>query len=134
MTDHALSQQSPTTNHADVVERYIASWNETDPARRLTLIAETFTPDTRYVDPLMQGGGFDGLDAMVRAVQTQFPAFRFSLSRPVETVGDHVRFSWQLGPVGMPGVVEGTDFARVAADGRLAEIHGFLDRVPESSA
>ncbi|HEU4643608.1 MAG TPA: nuclear transport factor 2 family protein [Gemmatimonadaceae bacterium] len=122
------------STHADLIDRYIACWNETETDRRHALIAETFTPEASYVDPLMRGDGHQGLDALVQGVQQRFPGFRFALTRPVETVQDHVRFSWSLGPGEGPTLIEGTDFARVATDGRLAEIRGFLDRVPEGAA
>ena len=36
-----------------VIDRYIAIWNETDPARRRDLIARTWSEDASYLDPLM---------------------------------------------------------------------------------
>src|SRR4051794_10587510 len=36
-----------------VVDRYIAIWNETDPARRRDLVGQTWTDDATYVDPLV---------------------------------------------------------------------------------
>lgn len=121
------------TDHTSLIERYIASWNETDAAARRRLIAETFTADASYVDPLMQESGHDGIGRLIDGVQAQFPGFRFALTRPVDSVADHVRFSWQLGPSGGEGLIEGTDFARVTDD-RLALVRGFLDRVPETAA
>ena len=44
--------------------------------------------------------------------------------------GDRLRFSWDFGPEGGEAVVQGTDFAVLAADGRLRMVTGFLDRVP----
>ena len=43
--------------------------------------------------------------------------------------GDHVRFSWGLGPEGADSPIKGTDFA-VVRDGRIRSITGFLDQVP----
>jgi hypothetical protein len=43
--------------------------------------------------------------------------------------GDHVRFSWGLGPDGVDSPIKGTDYA-VVRDGRIASITGFLDQVP----
>lgn len=121
------------TDHTALVAQYIACWNETDEARRRALVAATFADDVRYTDPLMQGTGREALDGLIRGAQAQFPGFRFALTRAPERVDDHVRFSWQLGPAGAPGFVEGTDFARIAPDGRLASVHGFLDRVPSGA-
>jgi hypothetical protein len=120
-------------DNADLVDRYLASWNETDADRRRALIAETFTPDVRYVDPMMRGDGHGGIDALADGVHAKFPGFRFTLARAVESVDDHVRFSWHLGPAEAPDLIEGTDVARISG-GRFAAIHGFLDRVPASVA
>jgi hypothetical protein len=43
--------------------------------------------------------------------------------------GDHVRFSWGLGPDGADSPIKCTDIAEVQ-DGRIWSITGFLDQVP----
>jgi hypothetical protein len=45
-----------------LIDNYIAVWNEGDPARRRALIAQTWTEDASYVDPMMTGAGLDGID------------------------------------------------------------------------
>jgi hypothetical protein len=45
-----------------VVERYLAVWNETDTTRRRDLVAETWTHDASYTDPLMQRDGHVDID------------------------------------------------------------------------
>ena len=39
----------------DLIDRYIATWNETDGGRRRDLIAATWTDGASYLDPLLQG-------------------------------------------------------------------------------
>jgi hypothetical protein len=112
-----------------LAEDYIALWNETDQKRRLALLADTWTTDASYVDPLMQGTGHREIDGLIAAVQAKFPAFRFALAKGADGVGDHVRFSWGLGPKGSDAVIKGTDF--VLRDGdRIKSVTGFLDQVP----
>ena len=53
----------------EVVDRYIGTWNETDPAKRRELIGRTWTEDGTYLDPLMAGEGQEEIDAMIEAVQ-----------------------------------------------------------------
>ena len=113
----------------DLVDRYIAIWNDTDAASRRALIARTWTENARYVDPLMAGDGHGGIDTMIAGVQQRFPDFRFSLLGKPDAHGEHLRFSWALGPQGGEAVVKGTDFA-VVRDGRLQAVTGFLDQVP----
>lgn len=114
-----------------LADRYLAAWNETDAGRRRELIGRTWTASAVYVDPLMRGDGHAGIDAMIAAVQTRFPGFRFTRVTPVDAHGPHLRFTWELGPVGEAALVVGTDFATVGADGRLQTMTGFIDRAPE---
>ena len=45
-----------------IAENYIALWNETDRLRRTNLLAEFWTEDAIYVDPLMRGEGHREID------------------------------------------------------------------------
>jgi SnoaL-like domain len=116
------------TNINTVVDTYIASWNETDPARRRELVGATFADDGSYLDPLMSGAGADEISAMIGAAQAQFPGHRFELSFGPDAHNDVVRFAWTL--VGDNGAVaRGVDFATVSSDGRLRNVTGFLETV-----
>jgi SnoaL-like domain len=112
-----------------LADRYIAMWNETDGQRRRGLIAETWTETGRYRDPMLAGDGPDGIDAMVAAVQTQYPAHRFHRTGPVDAHNQALRFTWELREEGEPPFVVGLDVGEVAADGRLQSITGFFDQV-----
>ena len=112
-----------------IASSYIALWNERTPSRRREMLATSWTADASYVDPLMRGDGHDGVDALIAGVQERFPDFRFTLIGQPNGYGDHLRFSWGLGPDGADGPIKGTDFA-VLKDGRIRSITGFLDQVP----
>ena len=112
-----------------LVDRYIAMWNEPDTAQRQALIARIWADDAQYVDPAAQGVGHAGIDAMVQAVQGQFPGHRFRRTGPLDSHNDRVRFGWELAPEAGAPIVQGTDFGIVAPDGRLAMITGFFDSV-----
>ncbi|MFT3692501.1 MAG: alpha/beta fold hydrolase [Kofleriaceae bacterium] len=107
----------------NIVDRYLATWNETDPTRRAALLAQTFTPDARYVDPLAAVAGHDQLSALIGAVQAKFPGLAFTQRGGVDTHNNLARFSWSLGPAG------GTDIVTLDGD-RIANVVGFLDHVP----
>jgi len=117
------------TDHTTIAHRYIELWNERTPSRRREILASDWTADARYVDPIMSGDGHDGVDALIAGVQQRFPDFRFQLLGRADGFGDHVRFSWGLGPDGADAPIKGTDFA-VLSDGRIRSITGFLDQVP----
>jgi len=112
-----------------LADRYIAAWNETDPARRQALIAALWTEDASFVDPVLQGDGHAGIDTVIASVQGRFPGFRFNLIGQPDAFGDYLRLSWGLGPDGADAPVKGTDFMALR-DGRLASVTGFFDQVP----
>jgi hypothetical protein len=117
------------TDHATIARRYIEFWNERTPSRRREMLSENWTSDARYIDPLMSGDGHEGVDALIAGVQQKFPDFKFKLLGNPNGFGDHVRFSWGLGPDGVDSSIKGTDFA-VLKEGRIRSITGFLDQVP----
>lgn len=118
------------SNYTDLVDRYVAIWNETDAGRRRDLIARTWTGDALYVDPMMRGDGPSGIDAMIAAVQERYPGLKIRLAGKIDSHNDRLRFGWELAPEGGPAVAAGIDFAVVASDQRLSSVTGFIDRMP----
>ena len=113
-----------------VVQRYLAAWNETDPARRRAAVEKAFAADVRYVDPLAAVEGHAALDGLIGAVQGQFPGLVFSPGGPVDGHHDQARFTWHLGPAGEEPVVVGFDVAELGPDGRIRTVLGFIDQAP----
>jgi hypothetical protein len=112
-----------------IIDAYVASWNETDPAKRKSALAASCATDARYRDPVMVSDGQAGLDAMLAGVQAKFPGFVLRRISKVDSHNDAVRFAWSLGPVSGPSVAEGVDFATLSSDGKLANIVGFIDKM-----
>jgi len=113
----------------ELVDRYIAVWNETDGEKRRALIARTFTEGTHFADPLQACEGRSGIETLVTCVQGKFPDHRFRRAGAVDACRDHIRFRWVLVPAGGDVFAEGTDFAQVV-EGRLHRVTGFFDRLP----
>jgi hypothetical protein len=117
------------SDHLQLPSRYIALWNEADAKQRRRLLTEYWAEDATYADPLEQRAGHAEIDALIGAVQQRFPGFRFALDGHVDGHGNHLRFSWTLGPEGGQPVVKGTDFALVES-GRFKAVTGFIDQAP----
>jgi hypothetical protein len=117
-------------NTTAIVDRYIAIWNEIEPNRRRALIAETWTENCRYDDPVLSAEGRDGIEAMVGGFQQQFPGLIFVHTGEIEAHHDRLRFSWDLLAPDGGRVAAGTDVAVVAEDGRLRDVAGFFDQAP----
>jgi hypothetical protein len=115
----------------EIVERYLAAWNETDAVKRRSLVDGVWAADARYTDPLADAHGRAEIDGLIGAVQQQFPGFVFALGGAVDAHHDQARFSWHLGPAGAAEpVVIGFDVAILDGDGQIRSVYGFLDKVP----
>lgn len=117
------------TDADEIAERYLALWNEPDPARRSALLEAHWCEDACYVDPLASARGREAIAALVGAVRDRFPGCRFALAGSADGYGERLRFSWTLGPPADPEAVKGTDFV-LLEQGRLKTVTGFLDKVP----
>jgi ketosteroid isomerase-like protein len=117
---------------SDLIERYLACWNETDAAARRSLVEQTFADEATYTDPLADVRGHDQIEATIAAVQQQFPRFVFTAGRAADQHHRQARFGWGLGPDGAEPLVEGFDVVVLDDDGRITAVLGFLDKVPSA--
>lgn len=114
----------------EIVEKYLAAWNEKDVTRRRAAVAALFTEHCEYTDPLAAVQGPAAIEQLIASVQKQLPGFKFSLAGKVDAHHDQARFSWHAAPEGArEPVVIGFDVLRLEA-GRIQNVLGFLDRVP----
>jgi hypothetical protein len=107
------------------VDTYLATWNETDAAKRATLIGASLAADLWYRDPMLEADGLEAYDGMIAAVQAQMPGLVMTRTSPIDAHRDLVRFNWALGAPGADPVFAGVDVAKYDADGKLHRIIGF---------
>ncbi|MDI6104255.1 nuclear transport factor 2 family protein [Actinoplanes sp. NEAU-A12] len=121
------------SDFAGIVDDYLAVWNEPDADARAVRIAEMFAAEAAYTDPMAAVTGHEGISALIGGARAQFPGMVFSSGGTVDAHHDIARFTWHLAP---PGAVEplvvGFDVIRVDGAGRIADVLGFLDRVPQA--
>ena len=115
------------------VDTYLATWNETDAAKRATLIGASLAADLWYRDPMLEADGLEAYDGMIAAVQAQMPGLVMTRTSPIDAHRDLVRFNWALGAPGADPVFAGVDVAKYDADGKLHRIIGFAgDTIAEA--
>jgi hypothetical protein len=116
-----------------IVRRYVEIWNQPDGALRAKAAAELLTADCRFVDPIADVNGPDGLAAVIGGVHERFPGHRIRPLGEVDTHHDVLRFSWELVPDGGgEPVVIGTDVLTMTGDGQVGAVSGFFDKVPSA--
>jgi hypothetical protein len=118
----------------EAVANYIAAWNETDPARRKSIVARTWSDNGTYRDAHRDAAGHASISEMIGATQQQFPNYRFRLASGIEAHHNQLRFSWIAGGAPeAPLYFAGTDFAALTEDGRFHAVTGFTDAMPSLS-
>lgn len=117
------------SNLNELIDRYFAMWNETDSGRRRDLIAGVWAEDGRYRDPIQQGDGIDGINAMVGELQRQMPGCEVRRTGEIDAHHDCARFPWEVVAECGTVVADGIDVALVS-DGRLRLLAGFFDSGP----
>jgi hypothetical protein len=120
------------SNVNQLVENYIAAWNERDACARSEIIARTWTEDGGYLDPHRSGDGHDQISAMMATVHNAFdPKYRFRLKSTIDSYGDRIRFQWEAGGTeDAPLHFVGTDYGIISSDGRFKFVTGFSDEAP----
>lgn len=115
---------------AAVAERYVASFNETDPDRRRAAIESLYTADARYVDPHQDLTGPDEIEQFVAGTQARFPGVVFAVHGPVDEHHGVARFQWSATPAGAPEPAYIGFDVLVTEDPRVRRVYGFLDQAP----
>jgi SnoaL-like domain len=111
----------------EIVDRYIATFNEADADRRRAEISALYGAHGTYTDPHVELRGPEQIDAFIASTQERFPGYEFRLGGPIDAHHNQARFQWHAGPAGdsEPAYV-GFDVL-VTDDGRVRDVYGFLD-------
>jgi hypothetical protein len=131
---------------AQLVDDYVAVWNEPDPARRSTAVSRIWTEDALHllqppedvraaaavlrVTPVFQARGHAELEARVGRAYEEFVApgaFSFRSQGNGVRLADAVRFNWEM--VDRAGTVAavGLELLLLAADGRVRIDYQFIE-------
>ena len=108
-----------------VIDTYLAAWNEPDDDARAALVEAALGADLWYRDAMLEADGRDAFNAVLGAVQAQFPGLVMRRTSAVDAHHDLVRFNWAFGTPGEDPAVAGVDVAKFDADGKLHRIIGF---------
>ena len=116
---------------SDIVNIYVAAWNEPDEEKRRQLLEQAWTDEGTYTDPQSSAAGRDAVVALIGAFRQRFQGTRTELSSNVDEHHGLLRFAWSIVEPG-GSVMEGMDFGELAEDGRLRRIVGFFGPLSRS--
>lgn len=117
-------------NAQHLADRYVAVWNETDPAARRSAIAQLWRPDGHHYVKTLQVQGHDALEQRVtgsheKNVRNAGHVFR--AARNAQQLPGMVTFNWEmLKPATGEVVATGLEFLEVDGDGRIVADYQFI--------
>ncbi len=117
-----------TTN--EIVQAYVAAWNEGDEAKRRASLDRAWADDGRYTDPMADAPGRDALVALISQFQQQMPGASLAATSGTDLHHGRLRFGWKLTAPDGSTAMEGIDIGQLAEDGRLKSITGFFGPLP----
>ena len=120
--------RSQTENPAalpEVLQRYLAMWNEKDPDQ-VRRHLDTCVADTCWwVDPLHQHVGRDALEANVREFRATYPTAALGLGSNIDSHNGRHRYEWII-TVDDELVLRGFDVVTVDDEGLIDRVDGFF--------
>jgi uncharacterized protein len=111
--------------------RYIAVWNEPDPAARDATVGGLWSADAQACTSANEYRGVSAIAGRVAAAYEKFVAgegFVFKAARPAEAHHDGIRIHWEMVPAaGGDAVSGGVQFLLLDADGLVRFDYQFID-------
>jgi hypothetical protein len=147
MTETQAFFDNSSRSAAELAERYVALWNESDPDRRRRMIAELWTEDGSHIlqppqeireiaaraglgmTATLEARGYAEIEARATTAYDEWVASEGLSFRPrddVERLGDVVKFHWEA--IARDGEVfaVGLNFLVVGSDGRIVRDYTFV--------
>jgi hypothetical protein len=133
----------------ELVERYVAMWNDEDPDARNAAVHELWAQDGAhilqppeemlgeakrigFINPVLEARGYDALEARVTRAHQEFVAsgeFRFRPRDRAVQIGDVIKFGWEMVPAaGGNATATGLEFLLLDAQGRIRCDYQFIER------
>ncbi len=133
----------------ELVERYVAMWNEPDPEGRRALVRELWAADgaqilqppavmleqaarVGFINPVLEARGHHELEVRVTRAYEEFIApgeFRFRRRGDATQLGEALKFRWEMVPVGGGDPVGvGLEFVILDPRGRIRTDYQFIEQ------
>lgn len=131
-----MGQRQGTTSGTldNLVDRYVAVWNEPDTERRHAEIAALWGEDGGYLTQSIAARGHDAIVTHIADVYEEFVrmgGFVFRATHDADGYHDVVRVRWEMVPaVGGASAGGGFDILVLDGDGRIRCDYQFLDSPP----
>lgn len=124
----SVSQAVPLN---ELVERYVALWNDPDPASRRAAVCGLWVEDGVNFTSSLEARGYSALEARITRAHERYVATGEHRFRPGAEVQSHhgaAKLRWEMVRTDTGEVAAaGSEFFVLAADGRIAADYQFLE-------
>ena len=148
MTEPRSLVEISSRNAAELAEKYLALWNESDADRRRRMIAELWTQDGRHIlqppqeiraiaarpgiamTAILEARGHSELQARATTSYEHWvgsEGLRFRARDDAQRLGDVVKFHWEAVADDGSTAAVGLNVLVLAADGRVQRSYTFVD-------
>ncbi|MEV4616645.1 nuclear transport factor 2 family protein [Kitasatospora sp. NPDC049258] len=121
------------TNPNEFADRYVALWNESDPAARRKAVEELWAPEGSYFNFLAESKGHQEIAAQIGYAHDAYAVGGFAFRSSANAVGHHgtLRFNWVM-VAADTGALEavGFDFVVLDDQGRITADYQYIDTPP----
>lgn len=118
------------TDIESLVQRYLATFNETDARRRSALLEGIYTTNATYTDPHADLQGPAAIDELIGVIQKSYPGVTFELAGRIDAHHAQARFTWHAMAEGAKEPVAIGFDVIVLENERIGRVYGFLDKSP----
>lgn len=123
------------TAYSQLVERYVAVWNEADAAERRRMIAELWSEEGLHANRRTEWRGHaQMMDRVTGSYEKSIRdgGYRFETAGNAEGYRNVVRFNWYMRPAsGGKVIAQGVELLVLDEGGRIAADYQFIDPTPE---
>jgi hypothetical protein len=126
-----MHKRSQIMNASNLVERYVAVWNEPDETARRKRVAELWAQDGAHFTSTSEARGHDAISARIARAFDRFVGPGEFIFRALNNIDAHhntIKFNWAMVPVagGMVQTV-GFDFFLLDGQGRIRADYQFIE-------
>jgi hypothetical protein len=124
-------QSARTTSElSELVECFVAVWNEPDAAKRRELLVLLWQPNGVHVSRGRRATGYQEIEARIIATYERVArdaGCRFVAEAPAQQVGSIVELNWRLVAPGGETAAVGLDVLQLGSDSRIERATQFIE-------
>ena len=117
----------------ELIQAYMAAWNEPDEAKRRAVLDQAWADDATYTDPMSHAAGRDALIDLISQFQKQMPGSSIAQTSGIDEHHGRLRFAWKMQGQDGSTRMEGIDIGQLMEDGRIQSIVGFFGPPPPAA-